>query len=162
VQVPPGCEENFTGDWAHAEDSSFRYAAIDDGGSLELEVARLFVVDAGRPLPAFLRRSRLDGGSTAPQAPPLAPAELRRSSDTHVHLERTPQGFVGETVAQVLHPAGRTCTARYPTQVLSCTDAGLTLRTGGSIPLGEACQSPPRAVAAPPLEHLLVRADAGS
>lgn len=162
MQVPLGCEENLSGDWAHAEDTSYRYTAIDDGGSLDLEVARLFAIDAGRPLPAFLRRARLDGGSAAPQAPPIATAELRRSVDTHVHLERTPRGFVGETVAQVLHPAGRTCTARYPTSVLACTDAGITLRTGGSIPLGEACQSPPRAVDAPPLEHLLVRADAGT
>jgi hypothetical protein len=143
LQVPAGCLDSQAGPWVHATDQAFRYEAEDDGGTLTLAVFRQVVVDAGfvprrfrdAGVPGADAGLELDAGTTAPTA--------------RVELQRTPGGFVGFTLAQVTHPAGRACEAKFPTTVLACGDGGLLIETQSATALGDACQAP-----ASPLEQL--------
>lgn len=135
MKVPTGCLANFSGTWLHADDSTWRYEGNDDGGTLELDAFRDFT----------------DGGAKGEVPAPTA----------RIRLERMPDGFYGDAVADVLHPTGRICSARYPTAIQSCGDGGLVLRAAAAVSVGDGCQTPlpPRTPAM--LEHRLVRADPG-
>jgi hypothetical protein len=134
MNVPPGCLANFGGHWRHADDQTWRYTATDDGGTLQLLAFRVFP------------KGGTDGGI------PAAPA-------ARVTLERTEDGFSGTSVADVLHPTGRICSAEYPTLVQSCSDGGLVLRAAAAVSLGDGCQTPLPPRSPVMLEHRLVRAD---
>jgi hypothetical protein len=138
MKVPPGCLANFAGLWEHADDPSWQYAARDDGGTLELDAFRTF--QGGMP----------DAGEGVPPAPAA-----------RIRLERMPDGFYGEAVADVLHPTGRICQAKYPTTIQSCSDGGLVLLAAAAVSLGDGCQTPLPPRTPVMLEHRLVRADAG-
>jgi hypothetical protein len=81
------------------------------------------------------------------------------SPSAKVTLERNAEGFSGTSVADVLHPTGRICSAEYPTEVQSCSDGGLVLRAAAAVSLGDGCQTPLPPRSPVMLEHRLVRAD---
>ncbi len=169
--VPEGCLDSLAGPWVHASDPSWRYVAEDDGGTLTLVLSRHFVEDAG----FSPRRFRRDAGAedaglveadagTNPDAgtSPDAGTEPLAASSIRLELRRTEHGFLGETLAPVTHPTGRTCDARFPSLVLSCADGGLLVQTQTATALGDACQAPALPQAVPSQEHLLIRPpDAG-
>lgn len=158
--VPAGCLELLAGPWVHATDPAYRYEAEDDGGTLTLVVSRIHVVDAGfsprrfRPVDGGVDAGSIDAGADldAGQAP---------ASPVRVELQRTGNGFVGATLAPLVHPSGRVCEGRFPTTVLSCADGGLLLETQSATALGDACQAPARPLGLLTQQHPLVRPDAG-
>lgn len=180
VVVPEGCLADLGGAWASAEDPTFLYRALDDGGALTLDVhhrvfldagfsPRRFRPDAGAPDAGKPGKARdagvdagasdagsdLDGGSDAgPDQPPSSADELPTA---RILLLRTDGGFVGQTSTRWVHPTGRACDVTFPTRVLSCSDGGLVLETVEVLALGDTCQPPARP--APPLlrRHALVR-----
>ncbi|AEI69114.1 hypothetical protein [Corallococcus macrosporus] len=137
VKIPAGCEQNQAGEYHHAGNPAFRYYGDDDGGTLSLAVVRAHdseAVDAP------------DAGSPS------------------IVLRRTPAGFVGETRATGFSGAGTPCPVTFPTEVLHCTDAGLTLRSATSTSIDEDCRTAPSGARGVRLEQVLVRGapDAGS
>jgi hypothetical protein len=115
VRVPKGCEKNQAGEYHHAENPAFRYRGEDDGGTLTLAVVRAREGEA----------SQTDGGTVS------------------IVLQRTPDGFVGETRATTFTPAGTACPVRFPTQVTTCDDQGLTLRSAATTAIDENCRPAP-------------------
>ncbi|EPX63133.1 putative lipoprotein [Cystobacter fuscus DSM 2262] len=112
-QVPPGCERNQMGEYQHADNPSFRYQGADDGSTLTLSVTR---------------------------AQQEAPAPADAGTAVSIVLERTPEGFVGETRATVFTAAGTACPVSFPTRVVGCDDQGLTLRSVSAMALDEDCR----------------------
>lgn len=184
--VPPGCLNDLSGEWVHAEDHTWHYDATDDGGSLRLVVTRAEApvdagfrprrfrpevdagLDAGRADAGFGRDAGLtfDAGAGSDAGPPadagdadagLELADAGPSNLVRIVLERTPSGFLGNTIAPLAHPTGRLCEVRFRTEVVSCDDAGLVLSTESSAPLGDACQLPARPQPVPAVRHLLIR-----
>lgn len=177
---------SLAGEWVHADDSSYRYFATDDGGTLTLTVRHVVTVDAGfvprrfgllpslapgagppRPTDAGTdagaaptvpdagseeRDAGTEAGVEAERLPPPAPYP----SPT-VTLERTTHGFVGQTTAAVMHPAGRECPVTFKTEVVSCDDGGLTLRSESAVAVGELCKAPAHPQPAVALVHRLIR-----
>lgn len=165
VKVPEGCLDSFAGSWVHANDRSYRYEAVDDGGTLTLVVSHQPVVDAGfsprrfRPVAdAGAPDSGVARGVDAGLEPDAGNLTL---SAVRVELERTADGFVGATLAPLVHPTGRICEARFPTRVISCADGGLLLESQSATALGDACQPPARPLGLSTRQHQLVRPDAG-
>jgi len=164
IDVPPGCLQRFGGEWVHAEDPTYVYAAEDDGGTLLLTARREFgPTDAGFKPRRFGGR---DAGADAsvPLPPDAGPspdagddAGLPPPFSATVWLQRTPGGFVGETRALIQHPTGRLCEARFPTRVVACADGGLELSTEPSTAVGDNCQAPASPRPQPPQRHTLVR-----
>jgi hypothetical protein len=179
--VPPGCLADLSGAWVHADDPTWRYDGVDDGGTLTLRVTRAeAIVDAGFR-PRHFRAERdagLDAGvphrpdaglNGARDAGPDAGADAgepdagQAASDAgssnlvRVVLQRTSAGFIGNTIASLAHPSGRLCEVRFRTEVVSCEDAGLTLSTESAAPLGDECQLPARPQPVLQLRHLLIR-----
>lgn len=138
VKVPPGCEANLSGTYVHAERPDWRYVGTDDGGTLVLAVERALEAeaDAGTSLPAF------DGGA-------------RAGEDVAVILERTPDGFVGAARATVYTPS-RPCEVSFPTELVACTDGGLTLSSAEALMVDEATCAVRQDPSAPRKEHRLV------
>lgn len=136
VRVPPGCEANLAGEYHHAENPAFRYLGEDDGGTLSLAVVRA-----------------REGEEASPDA-----------GTVRIHLERTPEGFVGHTQATTFTPSGEPCPVRFPTEVVACDEAGLTLRAVARTALGEDCRPAPDGARQVWREQRLVRGapDAGS
>ncbi len=159
IHVPEGCTASLAGPWVHASDPSYRYDAEDDGGTLTLFVTHHFVPDAGFSPRKFRRDAGavIDDAGQPEEDAGLPDAGDARPSAIRVELVRTADGFVGQTIAPLTHPSGRTCDAHFPTRVLSCTDAGLVLETHGTTALGDACQPPAKPMDVPRLEHLLIR-----
>ncbi len=183
IVVPDGCLALQDGAWVHASDPSFRYAALDDGGTLTLAIERLQGPDAGfvprrfrdagvegdAPPPKARKTPdagvlRLDGGADggadagAPDAgAPLEADDAGVEALVHLTLARTPAGFVGHVTTTFRHPAGRTCEVRFPTTVLACADGGLTLETDTAAAVGDACQPPARPQGLTREVHTLVR-----
>lgn len=177
VNVPEGCLNSLGGDWVHATDQSYSYAADDDGGTLVLRAIHVARPDAGFTPRKFRRGPEavlLDASEAAqaflvrdagvveepdagfePDAGPVYRPEIR------VELTRSARGFTGFTMAPLLHASGRTCEGRFATRVLSCADGGLVLESEPSTSLGESCQSPAKPRGASPLQHQLKRPDAG-
>jgi hypothetical protein len=161
VKVPEGCLSSLEGTWVHASDPSYEYLADDDGGTLSMVVKRRFVADAGFSPRRFRRPDAgsmdadADGGLDAGALD--AGAEPEPGSSIRVELQRTAAGFVGLTLSPLTHPSGRTCEARFPTQVISCGDAGLLLETASATALGDECQPPSRPQEVPHVQHLLIR-----
>lgn len=140
IRVPPGCEAPVEGTFVHAQNGDYRYRAQDDGGALLL----------------LVERPTADGG--------IAPDE---DGGTFVLLNRTPNGFTGATEAVVFTQRGVRCRVAFPTDVTSCTDGDLVLRSAASGSVDEQCRAPERAALAARVEHRLVRIalqpqDAGS
>ncbi len=177
VNVPDGCLEPLSGPWRYAGDEAWQYSADDDGGTLVLHVTHTARADAG-----FVPRKFRKGPEKVVLAPGEAALMLADAgevvidggvadagavvhADIRVELQRTSHGFVGFTLAPVLHPSGRTCEGRFETTVLSCADGGLVIQSAAATALGEECQSPPRPRPPEPLIHTLIRppfvADAG-
>jgi len=160
VVVPEGCLSSQAGAWLHATDPTYRYLGEDDGGTLTLTVTRRFAADAGfhprrfRPIDAGPEAE--DGG--VPDAGPSdAGLEVEPRSSIRVELQRTAGGFVGQTIAPLTHPSGRTCQTQFPTSVLSCSDGGLLLETHAATALGDECQPPAKPQEVPHLQHQLIR-----
>ncbi|HSP77652.1 MAG TPA: hypothetical protein VLQ93_03940 [Myxococcaceae bacterium] len=116
VRVPPGCEANLAGEYHHAENPAFRYLGEDDGDTLSLAVARA-----------------REGEETP-----------RDAGTVRIILERTPEGFVGQTRATTFTPSGEPCPVHFPTEVVACDDAGLTLRSVAATALDEDCRPAPQ------------------
>lgn len=137
VRVPPGCEQNLAGEYHHVGNPAFRYLAEDDGRTLALT----------------LLRARADGGvGGAPDAGAIT-----------LMLNRTPDGFLGETRATGFNVSGNPCPVTFPTEVTACVNDGLTLRTVPSTAVDEACRPPPSGPLPQRVEHVLRRGtpDAG-
>ncbi|OJH35367.1 hypothetical protein [Cystobacter ferrugineus] len=113
IQVPPGCERNQTGEYQHADNPSFRYQGADDGSTLTLSVTRAWQEAPTTP----------DGGTAV-----------------SIVLERTPEGFVGETRATAFTAAGTACPVSFPTRAVGCDDQGLTLHSVSAMALDEDCR----------------------
>ena len=115
-RVPPGCEKNQAGEYHHTDNPAFRYLGEDDGGTLTLMLAR---TREGA-------ETQTDGGMTV-----------------SIVLNRTPDGFVGETRSTTFTTGGLACPVRFPTQAMVCDDKGLTLRTIASTAIDEDCRPAP-------------------
>lgn len=191
IRIPPGCELSLAGDWQHQDEPTFRYHFEDDRLDATVWVYRVFpppVVDAGSPSKLFPRPTDagvkpappdagmpFDAGAPLDAGPPdpthhhPLPADLLPRdggpallATAVIHLQRTPQGFVGE--AEMLHllPSGRECRATFATRITACTPSTLTLSSATSTPVGEGCQTPSLPQPAAMLEHRLARTDAGA
>ena len=157
MHVPEGCLDNLSGHWVHV-DSSYQYDAVDDGGTLTLFAWHRFTPDAGPRYRLFTKPRWGDGGADQLDAgSKVDDAGFAQSPSSVVTLIRSPSGFAGEAVAQVTHPVGRTCEAHWKTEVLSCLDGGLRLRSQAEVPLGDVCQPPVNPQPSLFLEHRLVR-----
>ncbi len=150
----------------HNDDPSWRYHATDDGGTLTFVVTRGDApVDAGFRPRLFRDAGLPDAGASPRDAGPLladagADAEDAGRPTTLIRLtlERTPAGFIGRTSATLPHPLGRSCEVSFKTELLSCADGGLVLRTESATAVGDTCQSPAKAQPVPLAEHQLRRA----
>jgi len=100
-RLPEGCSDGFGGHWVLASDPSWSYRAMDDGGTVVLEVERRWP----------------DGGTS------------ERASSAQVVLRRTASGVVGGTRVPRMGPAGPGCEAELPVTLAGCPDGGLLLRT---------------------------------
>ncbi|MCP3061853.1 hypothetical protein LXT21_24010 [Myxococcus sp. K38C18041901] len=132
IRVPPGCEGSQAGEYHHEENPAFRYRGEEDGGTLTLAVVRALTdTDAGTP--------------------------ANDSSGASIVLQRTPGGFVGETRATGFTGSGAPCPVAFPTELVACDDAGLTLRAVASTSIDEGCQ--PSRTGPPPvrLKQVLLR-----
>jgi hypothetical protein len=158
VNVPAGCLEDLSGPWVH-DDSRWLYDATDDGGTLTLVVTHRFVPDAGRSYRRFTSPTTHDGGLSLDAGQPALDAGplVAPSPNAVVTLFRTPMGFTGEAVGPISHPVGKTCQAHWKTEVLSCGDAGLRLRSESEVALGDVCQPPIHPQPTVWLEHHLHR-----
>ncbi|MFP2931224.1 hypothetical protein ACLESO_39745 [Pyxidicoccus sp. 3LG] len=138
VRVPAGCESSQAGEYHHAENPAFRYHGEDDGGTLSLAVMR----------------AHADGGTEAPPD----------SGATTIVLQRTPNGFVGETRATGFAGSGTSCPVVFPTEVVACADAGITLRSASSTSIDEGCRPAPSGAPTVKLQQVLLRGapDAGT
>ncbi|MFE8601579.1 hypothetical protein [Archangium violaceum] len=116
IQVPPGCEKNQAGEYHHTENPAFRYVGEDDGGTLTLTLAR-----TRQGLEA-----QADGGAAV-----------------SIVLNRTSDGFVGETRSTTFTTGGAACPMRFPTRAVVCDEKGLTLRSIASTAIDEDCRPAP-------------------
>lgn len=132
VHVPPGCEQDQSGLYHHAENAAFRYRGEEDGGTLTLAVTRIWPESA----------TPSDAGSAVT-----------------IVLERTPEGFVGETRATTYTPAGVECPVRFTTQAIACEPGGLTLRSVTSAALDENCAPAPQGPSPEWKEQRLLRGE---
>ena len=132
VQVPPGCQRDLSGTYAHAQRPEFRYLARDDGTTLTMSVERVRA-DAGSA----------DGGSRV-----------------SITLARTPRGFVGQARATAFVSTGQPCPVEFFTEVIACDEAALLLRSAATTAVDESCRAPPSAVHAAMMEHRLIRESA--
>ncbi len=158
VVVPEGCLDDLSGHWRHDE-PSWQYDAVDDGGTLTMTVTRFFTPDAGPSWRKFGRPR--DGGPLTDAGPPSdagTPLDVGPRTVATVTLNRTPRGFVGEANATVTHPVGRACPGRWKTEITSCRDGGLWLRSESEVALGEGCEPPANPQPPIALEHHLTRA----
>jgi hypothetical protein len=156
VLVPAGCLELQGGTWLHAADQTWRYEAEDDGGTLTLIVHHRAVVDAGFSPRRFRKPDGgVDAGLDAGTEDAGAPSDELPTA--RIELSRTDAGFVGATLTRFTHPTGRSCDVRFPTSVIACGDAGLTLETEESTALGDACQPPARPADVSRRQHHLRR-----
>ncbi len=172
VEVPAGCEENFAGEWFLTEDTSWRYRAQDDAGSLRFEVFRVFVPDAGAQgrLANFLAARRADAGLAdggtfllPPRDAGLAePVDAGLTPHATLLINRTPKGFVGEAKGEAMRPNGKVCALSFPVRVTSCVDGGLTLESPSSTAVGDQCEAPANPQPTALSVHRLARADGGA
>ncbi len=181
IRIPPGCELSVAGDWQHQDDPTFRYHFEDDRADVTAWVYRVFApLDAGAPKPPRFPGVRfsaaadagadegdagaVDAGHRFPLPADLLPRDggLPLLATSVIHLQRTPDGFIGEAETRHLLASGRECRATFATRVTACTPSTLTLASATSTPVGEGCQTPalPQPVAM--LEHRLARTDAGA
>jgi len=139
IRVPRGCEQSQAGDYHHAQNPAFRYRGEDDGSTLVLQVLR----------------AQEDGGVSAEAGD--------GGSSLSIHLQRTPDGFVGETRSVGFTSTGAPCPVAFPTEVLACDEERLRLRSAATASFDEQCQPPPPGATRPRLEQVLVRGapDAG-
>jgi hypothetical protein len=137
VHVPPGCEVSQAGEYHHADNPDFRYRAEDTGSTLSLTVRR-------------------------PDVKPVQ--EATEGGGVSIVLQRTPEGFQGETRASVRAASGQDCPVRFPTRVTACDPRGLTLQSVASTTVAGDCAAQPGGT--PPVwkEQRLLRGapDAGS
>ena len=139
IRVPRGCEQSQAGDYHHALNPAFRYRGEDDGSTLVLQVLR----------------AQEDGGVSA---------ETPDGGGLSIHLQRTPDGFVGETRSVGFTPTGVRCPVSYPTEAVRCDEERLVLRAADRASFDEQCQPPPAGAARPLQEQVLLRGapDAGT
>lgn len=111
--------------------------------------------------PAFRYRAE-DTGSTLSLT--VSRPEQADGGEVTLVLQRTAEGFQGETRATVHTASGQGCPVRFPTRVTACDTTGLTLQSVASTAVAEDCA--PLAGAAPPVwkEQRLLRGtpDAGT
>jgi hypothetical protein len=112
--------------------------------------------DGGARTPG--QRASAPGRSSNSESPEAADELFPRkplSSTGEVVLERTPQGFIGETRVEL--PVGdRLCAVSFPVEVVLCSETELRLRVTPSRALDGTCQLAPLP-SAPLVEHLLRR-----
>ena len=138
IRVPKGCERSQAGDYYHSLNPAFRYRGEDDGRTLVLQVLR----------------AQEDGGISA---------EAADGGGLSIHLQRTPDGFVGETRSEGFTSTGVRCPVNYPTEAVKCDEERLVLRAADRASFDEQCQPPPPGPGRPRVEQVLVRGapDAG-
>lgn len=137
ARIPEGCAADQSGVYLHEGNAEFRYRARDDGGTLVLTVER-------------------------PAAPEASDAGPPASAAADVLLERTSQGFVGQTRGRAFLRSGQSCAVSFPTEVLACEDGGLVLRAASRVLVDETCKPAPRGAATAMLEHRLTREPAAA
>lgn len=148
-RIPAGCEARQDGEWVHERDTSYRYAAVDDGRTLVLTAFR---VGASGTTPSS--QGQADGGVAD------VGEGLEGTSQATITLRRTSSGFHGETTAEQFLQGGARCKVPYPTEVISCTEAGLSLSTAAFVAVDAQCRPATTADDAPREVHRLVRPDA--
>ncbi len=139
IRVPKGCEKSQAGDYHHALNPAFRYRGEDDGATLVLSVLR----------------AQEDGGVST---------EAGDGGSLSIRLQRTPDGFVGETRSVGFTRTGAPCPVSFPTEVVACDETQLRLRSAATASFDEQCQPPSPGPARARLEQVLVRGapDAGT
>jgi hypothetical protein len=110
AHVPPGCEANLSGTYAHRDDNTYRYTISDDGQHLRLRAFRQY------------------GGTRV---------ELATTSE--VELQRTATGIHGESIVAAHTRLGQPCPVRFPYELTACSAEGLTLRTAQQLGLNDQC-----------------------
>ncbi len=93
-----------------------------------------------------VERLRADAGAGAPDGGRVS-----------IWLARTPGGLVGQARAIAFVPSGQPCPVEFLTEVISCDDAGILLRSAASAAVDESCRSPQSASHAAMMEHRLLR-----
>jgi hypothetical protein len=121
---------DLSGNYVHAGNPSFRYIGSDDGQTLSL------VLQSGQP----------DSG-----------APVVGGNRISVHLARTPRGFVGQTRATVFVLSGQSCAIEFPTELISCDDGGVVLRSATTAAVDESCRPPQGGSRGVMAEHRLLR-----
>lgn len=137
ARIPEGCAADQSGVYLHEGNAEFRYRARDDGGTLVLTVER-------------------------PPAQEPSDAGLAASAAPDVLLERTAQGFVGQTRGRAFLRSGQSCAVSFPTEVLACEDGGLVLRAASRVMVDESCKPAPKGPSTAMREHRLTREPAAT
>ena len=132
VHLPPGCEANLSGTYAHHTNPSYHYRAQDNGRTMSISVER-WIGDGG---------SVLEAADAGPQ----------------IRLARTARGFVGQVQAIGFLASGQACQVEFPTEVVACEDGGVVLRSAATaLPPDELCRPPQGGSPTLMLEHRLNR-----
>lgn len=113
------------GVYAYSGREDWQYRGIEDGGTLTLMLERGGVGDGGAI-------AVHDAGAGSP-------------ASVEIVMTRSSSGFAG-AIAQTVYPApGAACVVAFPTEVVACDDAGITLSSAESVDVDQACGSPPDA-----------------
>ncbi len=155
VKIPTGCEANLSGEWVHTRDDSFRYTATDDGHTLTLTATRTPATSTRTGSESASGRDG-DQGGTGEGGEARAEDEAAGVAPT-ITLERTAKGFRGNTVAEQYLPDGQRCEVPYPTEVIGCTEAMLTLSTATFVAVDVECRVAPTSDESPREQHRLER-----
>lgn len=118
VRIPAGCEVDLSGEYALEGRVDWRYAGVDDGGTLLLHVTRA-----------------VDDGGAAPE--PAADAGVT------IVLMRGPDGFHGATHGTAWPTPSAACPVEFPTRVQRCEPDRLVLQTVTEVAVDESCRPAP-------------------
>jgi len=89
---------------------------------------------------------RADAGAGAPDGGRMS-----------IWLARTPRGLVGQARAIAFVPSGQPCPVEFLTEVISCDDAGILVRSAASAAVDESCRSQQSPSPTAMMEHRLLR-----
>ena len=132
-RIPQGCERDLSGLYRYEGEPTWEYNVSDDGGTLV----------------AVVQRTTPDGGLAAPES-------FDGGARVTLNLQRTADGFHGQTRAPHFTPLGRLCDVSFLTRVEACGDGGLTISSAETAAIDEQCQPAPNANAPAKATHRLV------
>jgi hypothetical protein len=106
VEIPPGCEADFSGTWSYENDLHWRYLAADDAGVLTLSAFKTGEADAGPPAATVVLRrgnqgfkGEVLGKAVLPSGEECEvrlPAEVRACDDAGLLIASAASTAVGE------------------------------------------------------------------